>query len=147
MASADGRGFVVPEAEVLAQTRAGRQVLNVDPLAPAAFCAPVEEGDDHVACTGSNRKMLVFPLDEVPEMTRGKGVTLQRHKDGRMADVKVLRLADGLTWQMGTKTRTESDLAPWLGKRTQAGLTVPRGFPRDNRFGQGGHNRGLTKLP
>ncbi|MBM3485473.1 MAG: DNA topoisomerase IV subunit A [Alphaproteobacteria bacterium] len=132
VAATDARGFLVPEDEVLAQTRAGRQVLNVSGDIEARVCVPAE--GDSVAVLGSNRKLLVFPLDELPEMTRGRGVILQKHKDGELADVQVFRLADGLAWRLGDRTRVENDLRDWLGARAQAGRMVPKGFPKSNRF-------------
>ena len=91
---------------------------------------------DHVVCIGDNRKMLVFPLADLPEMPRGKGVRLQKFKDGGLSDVRVITLADGLSWaDPAGRTRHEADLSEWLGARAQAGRMAPRGFPRDNRFG------------
>jgi topoisomerase-4 subunit A len=84
---------------------------------------------------GSNRRLLVFPLDQVPEMTRGAGVILQRYKEGGMADAKIFRLAEGLTWKLGDKIRTETNLRDWLGERAQSGRMPPNGFPRSGRFG------------
>ncbi|MBB4265501.1 DNA topoisomerase IV subunit A [Roseospira visakhapatnamensis] len=143
LAASDGRGFVVEEADCLGQTKAGKQVLTVSAGAVAAVCRPLDPaGDgtpgDHVAVVGSHRKLLVFPLEQVPVMTKGRGVQLQRMKDARLTDVLVLRLADGLRWKSGDRTRTETDLSPWLGTRAQAGRLPPRGFPRDNRFGDQG---------
>jgi topoisomerase-4 subunit A len=134
VASADGRGFVVKEEDALAQTRAGRQVLNLAEGVEAVTAVPAE--GDHVAALGRNRKLLVFPLKDVPVMARGRGVILQKHKDGGLADVKVFRLADGLSWKSGeNRTRTEMDLRAWIGARAQAGRLPPTGFPRANRFG------------
>ncbi len=133
VASTDGRGFVVAEVDAIAQTRAGRQVLNV--AADAAALAAVPAEGDSVAVVGKNRKLLIFPLKDVPRMARGRGVILQRHKEGGLADVKVFTLADGLTWKSGERVRTETDLRPWLGARAQAGRLPPRGFPASNRFG------------
>ncbi len=134
LASSAGDGFVVPEEEVLAQTRTGKQVLNVKPGVKAQVCRPVD--GDHVACVGENRKVLVFPLDELPEMTRGKGVRLQKYKDGGLSDARTFTLAEGLSWlDPAGRTRTEADLDEWIGKRASAGRMAPRGFPRDNRFG------------
>ena len=127
------KGFVVPEDEVMAQTRAGKQVLNVGEGVEAAVCAPVE--GDHVAVMGENRKMIVFPIGELPEMTRGRGVILQKYKDGGLSDVKTFNLAEGLTWRLGDKTRTETALQDWVGQRAQAGRLPPRGFPSSNKFG------------
>ncbi|HRQ82358.1 MAG TPA: DNA topoisomerase IV subunit A [Azospirillaceae bacterium] len=132
VASDDGRGFVVEETEALAQTRAGRQVLTLEEGRVAAACVPAE--GDHVAIIGNNRKMAVFPLDQVPVMGRGKGVALQKYKDGRLADVKVFALADGLTWLSGGRTFTVKDLTGWLGPRASAGRMPPNGFPKSNRF-------------
>jgi topoisomerase-4 subunit A len=133
VASGDGRGFVVPEDDVVAQTRNGRQVLNVSGDTEARACAVVE--GDSVAVIGENHKMIIFPLDELPEMTRGRGVKLQSYKDGGLADVKAFTLADGLSWKSGDRTRTETDLRAWIGKRAQAGRLAPKGFPRSNSFG------------
>ncbi|MFN3936520.1 MAG: DNA topoisomerase IV subunit A [Gemmobacter sp.] len=134
VASSDGDGFVVPSDEVLAQTRAGKTVLTFRDGARALLVRRVD--GDHVAVVGENRKLLVFPLDELPEMTRGKGVRLQKYKDGGLADAVTLRLADGLSWKdPAGRTRHEPDLSEWLGKRATAGRMAPRGFPRDNRFG------------
>jgi topoisomerase-4 subunit A len=132
VASSDGRGFVVPEDEVVAQTRAGRQVLNVAGGIEAQACVPA--AGDSVAVVGENRKLLIFPLAELPEMTRGRGVMLQRFKDGGLSDATVFTWADGLTWRAGDRTRTETGLDDWVGKRAQAGRVVPKGFSRANRF-------------
>ena len=133
LASSAGDGFVVAEDEVVAQTRAGKQVLNVGEGVVAAVCRPV--AGDHVVVVGDNRKMLVFPLAELPEMARGKGVRLQKYKDGGLSDVTTVVYAAGLSWkETGGRTRTETDLAEWLGPRASAGRMAPRGFPRDNRF-------------
>ncbi len=133
VASSAGDGFVVSEDEVVAQTRSGKQVLNVRGEARARVCRPVD--GDHVAVVGENRKVLVFPLAELPEMARGKGVRLQRYKDGGLSDARTFTLADGLSWRdPAGRTRTETDLTEWMGKRATAGRMAPRGFPRDNRF-------------
>jgi topoisomerase-4 subunit A len=133
IASNTGRGFIVPAAELLAEKRTGKQVLNLKPAEEAALCVPAE--GDHVAIIGENRKLLVFPLDQVPEMARGAGVILQRYKDGNLSDVKVFRLADGLTWKLGDRVRTETDLRPWLAERGTAGRLPPNGFPKTPKFG------------
>ncbi len=135
VASSAGDGFVVPEADVVAQTRAGKQVLNAKDGVTAKVCARVQPGDSHVACVGENRKVLVFALDELPEMGRGKGVRLQKYKDGGLSDARAFALSDGLSWtDPAGRTRTEADLTEWMGKRASAGRMAPRGFPRDNRF-------------
>ena len=133
VASSAGDGFVVSEDDVLAQTRTGKQVLNVKNEVRAAVCKPV--AGDHVACVGENRKVLIFPVEELPEMGRGKGVRLQKYKDGGLSDATTFTLADGLSWlDPAGRTRTETELAEWQGKRASAGRMAPRGFPRDNRF-------------
>jgi topoisomerase-4 subunit A len=133
VASSGGRGFVVPAADLAAEKRTGKQVLNLRAGEEAALCVPAD--GDHVAVIGSNRRLLIYPLEQVPEMTRGGGVILQRYRDGGLADAKVFRLADGLSWQLGDRTRTETDLGDWLGERAQAGRLPPHGFPRTPRFG------------
>ena len=133
VASTDGDGFVVATDEVLAQTRTGKQVLNLRDGARTQVCRRV--AGDHVAVVGENRKLLVFALDELPEMSRGKGVRLQKYKDGGLSDASTFVLADGLSWKdPAGRTRTETDLTEWLAKRATAGRMAPRGFPRDNRF-------------
>ena len=133
VASGDGDGFIVPADEVVAQTRAGKQVLNLRDGGRAAVCRAVQ--GDHVAVVGENRKLLVFPLDELPEMARGKGVRLQKYKDGGLSDLTTLVLAQGLSWKdPAGRTRHEGDLSEYLGKRAGMGRMAPRGVPRDNRF-------------
>lgn len=132
VAADDGRGFVVEENEALAQTRSGRQVLTLDEGRCAAVCVPAD--GDHVAVIGNNRKMAVFPLDQVPAMARGKGVQLQKYKDGSLSDVRVFRLADGLTWVSAGRNFCVKDLAGWLGPRASVGRLPPNGFPKGNRF-------------
>ncbi len=132
LAADDGRGFQVDEDGVVAQTRAGKQVLNVE--APAEACLCLTADGDTVCVIGQNRKLLVFPLDEVPVMTRGRGVVLQRYKDGGLSDLIVIRLADGLSWTVGTRRQTVTDLVPWQGPRGSTGRLPPNGFPRSNRF-------------
>ncbi|MEL6565759.1 MAG: DNA topoisomerase IV subunit A [Pseudomonadota bacterium] len=133
VASTAGDGFIVPEDEVIAQTRSGKQVLNVRGDVTAHVCKPVD--GDHVAVVGENRKVLVFPLSELPEMGRGKGVRLQRYKDGGLSDAITFTLAEGLSWlDPAGRTRTETELTEWTAKRASAGRMAPRGFPRDNTF-------------
>ena len=132
VASSAGRGFVVPGTELSAEKRTGKQILNLRPGEEAAICVPAD--GDHLAVVGFNRRLLVFPLDQVPEMARGAGVILQRYKDGGLADAKVFNLADGLTWRLGEKTRTETNLRDWLGERAQAGRLPPNGFPKAPKF-------------
>lgn len=135
IASTIGNGFVVPEADVIANTRKGKQVLNVKLPVEALLCVPVS--GDTIAVVGENRKMLAFPLQQVPEMGRGKGVRLQKYKDGGIKDVCVFDLETGLTWHDTagrTHTRSKAELAEWLGERAQAGRMVPKGFPRSGKF-------------
>ena len=136
LVSREGNGFVVPEKEVVANTRKGKQVMNVRPPDEACRCVPVS--GDHVAIIGENRKLLVFPLLQITEMVRGKGVRLQRYKDGGVLDVKLFALDQGLSWQDlsgRTFTRTRAELTEWTGDRAGAGRMVPKGFPRTGRFG------------
>ena len=133
VASADGRGFVVNADDVVAQTKNGKQVLNLASGVEAAVCAPVT--GDSVAVVGENRKLLVFPLEELPEMARGRGVILQKYKDGGLSDAKTFEMAKGLDWEAGAgRTRVESKLMAWIGKRAQAGRLPPNGFPKSNKF-------------
>ncbi|MEO1563290.1 MAG: DNA topoisomerase IV subunit A [Pseudomonadota bacterium] len=133
VASSAGDGFVVPEDDVVAQTRGGKQVLNVRAPTKALVCRPVI--GDHVAAVGENRKVLIFPLDELPEMNRGKGVRLQRYKDGGLSDARTFDLSKGLDWKdPAGRTRVETELDGHRGKRASAGAMAPRGFPRDNKF-------------
>jgi topoisomerase-4 subunit A len=133
VAASDGRGFIVAEKEVVAQTRGGKQVLNVRGSVEAAVCSPV--AGDSVAVVGDNRKLLIFPIDELPEMTRGRGVIMQRYNKGGMADAITFDLAEGLSWRIGERIRTETKIGDWIGKRSQAGRVVPRGFSKGNTFG------------
>ncbi|MEP7239901.1 MAG: DNA topoisomerase IV subunit A [Devosia sp.] len=136
IASSAGNGFVVPEDELVANTRKGRQVLNVSGGEEAKLIVPAE--GDTVAAIGENRKMVIFPLNQLPEMSRGKGVRLQKYKDGGIADVRVFFARDGLTWADSsnrTFTKTMAELRDWLAERAQAGRQPPQGFPRNNRFG------------
>ena len=132
VAAGDGRGFFVPEDDAVAQTRSGRQVLNPAEGAEATVC--VEAAGDTVAVVGSNRRLLVFPAADVPTMTRGRGVILQRYRDAALSDVQVFDAAEGLRWRAGAGVRTETALDQWHGKRGQAGRAAPRGFPAANRF-------------
>ncbi|MCW5698250.1 MAG: DNA topoisomerase IV subunit A [Rhodospirillales bacterium] len=135
VASDRGRGFVVEENEVIAQTRNGKQVLNVSANEEAACCTFIGADDDAVAIIGANRKLLVFGLDEVPVMARGKGVILQRYAKGELSDLVTFNRATGLSWRSGGGMRTETNLDAWIGKRGQSGQKPPRGFPLANRFG------------
>jgi topoisomerase IV subunit A len=138
VASSDGKGFITSGEAIVAETRKGRQLVNVRPGARVAVIRPVPEGADAVAVIGENRKMLVFPLAELPELGRGQGVTLQRYRDGGLSDATAFALADGLSWALGGESgrvRTEADLSSWRAARGAAGRMPPVGFPRNNRFG------------
>ncbi len=131
VASRDGRGFIITRSSLVAGTRGGKQILNVEGT-KAALCRIV--AGDHIAIIGENRKLLIYKTDEIPEMARGKGVILQRYKGGGLSDAKFFTLSKGLSWKIGEKTRVETNLLPWLGKRAQGGRLPPTGFPRTNRF-------------
>ncbi|MCW2274008.1 DNA topoisomerase IV subunit A [Rhodoblastus acidophilus] len=136
VASSDGRGFVATENDMIANTRKGKMLLNVEGPGKARFIVPVE--GDTVAAIGENRKLLCFPLVEIPEMTRGKGVRLQRYKDGGLSDIKTFALDAGLSWtdSSGRVYNVAKDaLTEWLGTRADAGRLPPKNFPRNNRFG------------
>jgi topoisomerase-4 subunit A len=131
VASTDGRGFVVPESDVVAQTRAGKQVLGLNDGAKAAVCRPVT--GDTVAVVGTNRRLLCFPLSELPEQPRGKGVTLQKYHGAALSDLTTFKREEGLIWQMGGgRTRTEPEIP--ITARGRTGNLPPRGFPQTNRF-------------
>ncbi len=133
VAGSDGRGFVVKEDDLVAQTRAGKQILNVPKGVVAVACCPVV--GDTVASIGENHKLLLFGLEQVPSMNRGRGVIFQRFRDGLLSDVKTFQLSEGLTWRSGERSRTYTELLPWTGKRGQNGRLAPRGFPKSNKFG------------
>lgn len=133
--ASDGRGFIVATQDVIAQTKSGKQVLNVRGSVKAAKCLVVE--GDGVAVIGNNRKLLIFPVEEIPQMTRGRGVILQRYREGCFSDAKILTLSEGLSWPMAGSTdrmRHEPDIRPWQGGRGQGGKIAPNGFPRSNKF-------------
>jgi topoisomerase-4 subunit A len=138
IASSDGRGFVTSGDATLAETRKGKQLVNLRSGAAVAIVRPIPEAADAVAVVGENRKMVVFPLSELPELSRGQGVMLQRYRDGGLSDAIAFRLEDGLSWALGGESgrvRTESDLSAWRAARGAAGRMPPIGFPRSNRFG------------
>ncbi|GGB16517.1 DNA topoisomerase 4 subunit A [Sphingomonas metalli] len=137
LVASDGRGFVVPAAETLAETRKGKTVMTPRPGAKLKIVRPIDPAHDYVAAIGDNRKMLVFPLNELVEMTRGQGLQLQRYHDGGLSDAMTFVFSEGISWAMGGetgRTRTEADLSPWRAARGAAGRMPPTGFPRDNRF-------------
>ena len=138
VAGGQGRGFVVEAAELVAGTKSGKQVITLDPGEEAVVCAPIPEGADHVAAIGENRKVLVFPLEELPVLAKGRGVALQKFKDGGLADAKPFVLADGLAVRLGenrVSVRTKAELAEWMGHRAAAGRLPWKGFPSSGRFG------------
>ncbi len=133
-----GNGFTISESDTIANTRKGKQVMNVKLPDEALLCSAIDSEHDHVAIVGENRKLLVFPLDQLPEMTRGKGVRLQKYKDGGAIDARTFKLEDGLTWEDSagrTFTKTKDELLEWMGERAQVGRMVPKGFPRNGKFG------------
>jgi topoisomerase-4 subunit A len=133
LASSAGDGFVVEENDIVAQTRTGKQALNVKGDITALICKPVV--GDYVATVGQNRKVLIFPIDELPVMSRGKGVRMQKYKDGGLNDATTFHFIDGLSWlDPAGRRRIETELADWIGKRAGAGRMAPRGFPRENKF-------------
>ena len=137
MAASDGRGFLATQDGMIGNTKKGKMLLNVDAAGQGAHSSSPVEGD-HVAAIGENRKLLVFPLAEIPEMTRGKGVRLQRYRDGGLSDIKTFALDEGLSWTdtSGRVYNVGKDaLAEWLGTRAEAGRLPPKNFPRNNRFG------------
>ena len=136
VAASDGRGFIANQDEMVGGTRKGKLLLNVEKPVTAALIVPAE--GDHVSVIGENRKLLIFPLAQLPEMARGKGVRLQKYRDGGLSDAKVFYLDQGLTWK-DSAGRTfgvgASDLRDWMGNRAEAGRLPPKGFPKNNRFG------------
>ncbi|MEB3702328.1 DNA topoisomerase IV subunit A [Candidatus Bealeia paramacronuclearis] len=132
LASTEGRGFITAEDSVIAQTRSGKQILNVADKEKALLCLPVT--GNALAVVGQNRKLLIFKTEEIPEMTRGRGVILQRYRDGGISDARFITLEEGLSWKSGERTRLEANLTPWSGKRASAGKLAPVGFPRNNKF-------------
>jgi topoisomerase-4 subunit A len=138
LAASDGKGFVAKVEDVIAETRKGRQVVNIRAGAKLTIVRVIDPVHDYAAIVGDNRKLVVFPLEELPEMGRGQGVTLQKYKDGGLSDAISFRFEEGLSWAMGGdtgRTRTETDLTPWRVARGAAGRMPPVGFPRDNKFG------------
>ncbi|MEM9501543.1 MAG: DNA topoisomerase IV subunit A [Pseudomonadota bacterium] len=137
LAATNGKGFVAETVELMAETRKGRQVVNLKGDAKLAVIREIDENHDHVACVGDNRKLIVFNLEEMPVMARGQGVMLQRYRDGGLSDATTFALGEGLSWQMGgsgERTRTETDIHLWKVARSAAGRLPPQGFPKNNRF-------------
>ncbi len=135
LASTEGDGFFVAEDECVATTRKGKQVLNVKTPVEAQVCVVVPAGSDHIATVGENRKLLIFKLADVPEMARGKGVRLQKFKDGGLSDAQCFKRKEGLSWiDSSGRSFVVTDIAEWIGERAQAGRMPPKGFPKNNRF-------------
>jgi len=137
VASSDGKGFIASSDSTVAETRKGKQLVNLRAGAKVAAVRPIPDGADAVAVVGENRKLLVFPLADLPELSRGQGVMLQRYRDGGLSDAIAFRSSDGLSWSLGGesgRTRTETDLTPWRAARGAAGRMPPVGFPRSNHF-------------
>ena len=134
LASDDGRGFLSDQADLVAQTRNGKQIMSLPATSRLCATATVEPEDDSIAVIGSNRKLLCFARSEVPVLGRGRGVLLQKYKGDRVSDIKGFQKAQGLSWRSGERTRTETALDPWYGKRGQTGRLPPSGFARTNRF-------------
>jgi topoisomerase-4 subunit A len=135
VAASDGRGFLASQDEMIGTTRKGKLLLNVEKPVTALCIVPAE--GDHVAVIGDNRKLLIFPLDQVPAMARGKGVRLQKYRDGGLSDVKIFQRAEGLNWMDSAGRRhilAAAEFSEWIGNRADAGRTAPRGFPRNNKF-------------
>jgi topoisomerase-4 subunit A len=137
LASSSGHGFIAQMADVVAETRKGRNVVNLKPKAQLTVVRPIAPADDSIAVVGENRKLVIFPIAEMPVMARGQGVTLQKYRDGGLSDAISFVFAEGLSWAMGGdtgRTRTETDVGPWRVARSASGRMPPTGFPRNNRF-------------
>ncbi|MCB9963365.1 MAG: DNA topoisomerase IV subunit A [Rhodospirillales bacterium] len=134
IAATSGHGYILPAKDLVTNRRAGVQILSVSGKVEAKLCVPVQDSDDTVAVIGDNRKMLVFELAELPEMGKGKGVILQKYKDGGLSDAKTFNMQAGFTYVKGNGVHKVDDIRPWLGKRATAGRLPPNGFPRNNKF-------------
>ncbi|MDO5895043.1 DNA topoisomerase IV subunit A [Agrobacterium sp. Azo12] len=137
LASTAGNGFIITESEMIANTRKGKQIMNVSMPDETKLVVPVPANSDYVAVVGENRKLLAFPLAQMPEMSRGKGVRLQRYKDGGISDAKCFVFAEGLAWEDSAGrsfSKVGDELTEWMGDRATAGRTVPKGFPRSGKF-------------
>jgi topoisomerase-4 subunit A len=132
VASTASRGFIIKSDDIVAQTRTGKQILTCDEGDKTFCCLPLT--GDSVVTVGNNRKMLVFPVSELPEMSKGKGVIWQKYKDGHLSDIRIIQLQDGIKWVRSGKEYHQSDLRLWIAKRASSGRLVPMGFPRTNRF-------------
>ena len=131
-----GTGFIVSGENCVAQTKSGKQIMNVDEKNPAVLCVRVD--GDMVALSGSNDKLLMFETSQIPEMARGKGVILQKYNADRTytIDAMFFNKADGFGWTTGRGTTKLEDITPWVAKRASQGHTIPVGFPRSGKFGK-----------
>ncbi len=134
LAASNGKGFVVNSDDVIASTKGGKQIMQITNNHKCLVCKPLN-GGDMVAVIGTNRKLLVFAIDEVPEMKRGQGVLLQKYRDAQLSDIKIFDSNQGLSWLLGNKTRLETQIMSWQAKRGGIGKMPPTGFPKDNSFG------------
>ena len=132
IASDTGRGFVVDENHILAQTRNGRKIMNLADDEHSVFCRKII--GNMIAIIGENRKLLIFKIEEIPSMARGRGVTLQKYKDGKLSDIQIFNEEEGFCYTRAGGTKTETDLLAWLGHRAQVGKLAPFGFPKNNKF-------------
>ncbi len=134
IASDGGRGFIIDESDVIGQTKNGKQVLNLRPNQEAHGLCFIDEGHTHVAVISTQRKLLIFPLADLPEMSRGSGVILQKYSQGQLSAMKTLNIKEGLSWITAAGIRTETNIQKWIGKRAQAGQLPFKGFPKSCRF-------------
>jgi topoisomerase IV subunit A len=132
LCASNGKGFVISENDLIAQTKSGKKIINTQDNETLAICQPIE--GDRIAIIGTNRKLLIFDVKDLPHMKKGQGVTLQKYKDSKVSDIKTFNKDDGLSWKLGEKTRVETNLLAWEGKRGQIGRLPPVGFPRNNKF-------------
>ena len=133
LAASNGKGFIVNSDEVIAATKGGKQVMQIIGEHKCIICKPLDKGD-MVAVIGSNRKLVVFAIEEIPELKRGQGVVLQKYRDAELSDIKVFNSKEGLSWTLGNKTRLEMQIMSWRAKRGSVGKMPPTGFPKDNKF-------------
>jgi topoisomerase-4 subunit A len=132
LASSIGKGFIVNSVDLIAHTKIGKQIMQVPNGEECVVCSKIN--GDMIACIGNNRKLLVFPVDELPEMKRGQGVTVQKYRDAKLSDLKSFNSTEGLSWTLGSKVRVEKDIMSWRAKRGAIGKIPPSGFPKDNKF-------------
>jgi topoisomerase-4 subunit A len=136
IASARGRGFIAQADNVIASTKGGKAIFNIEKgKNEPVKCFEIDETHDHVAVSGTGRKMLIFAMDQMPEMNKGRGAILQKYLDATMGDIITFKADEGISWSMkGGKTRTQTDLTDWIGKRGNVGRMAPHGFPLNNKF-------------